>query len=541
MQLDRRRFLRSALTTAVVTSASLCSPPRLSSAGDDREEAGVAFDPWPFSLGVASGDPLPEGVVLWTKLGAEGLAGSPPLTGDSEVEWVVARDPGLRDLVRRGSVLARGDDGHSVHVDVDGLEPATTYWYAFRALGASSRTGRTRTAPSGRASRVRLALVSCASFTEGYFGAYRRLATESVDAVICTGDYYYERHDSWGSVRGASHAREVFTLEEYRRRIALYRGDPDLREAHAAHPWIVAWDDHEVANDYAGVEPLASPGAGEPAFLDRRRAAYRAFFEMMPIRRSDGFRVHRRFAFGDLVDLFVLDTRQFREGPIPARQAARVFSCAAANDPPRSILGGEQRGWLEHGLSESRSTWRLVAQQVMMAALRIGGRSEHGGLVARLLGAAPATCLNSDQWDGYPADRDRLLRHLERESIPDVVVLTGDVHIAMMAELRASFDDVGAAPVATEIVGPSIASGGVPYGGNGPTRDALYAANPHLRYVEGERRGYVVVDVDRDAVTASVRSIDDARRPSPAFWTSSVWQIARGVPGLAHVAGATGV
>lgn len=494
--------------------------------------AGVAFDAAPFALGVASGDPLADRVLLWSKLGAEGLDGSAPIGRDHEVEWIVARDPQMRDVVRRGVALARGDDGHSVHVDVDGLEPSTPYWYRFAAAGAESRVGRTRTAPVGHVDRVRVATVSCANFAAGFFAAYRHLAAETLDAVLCTGDYYYERHDSWGSPRGPMPPDEARTLEEYRRRIALYRGDPDLRAAHAAHPWILAWDDHEVVDDYAG--DLAEDG--DPTFAPRRAAAYRAYLEMMPVRRAlaAGPRpvIQRRFAFGDLLDLFVLDTRQFRRLPrVPLVPVSGTFPCTSGADPAASMLGDAQRDWLESGLDSSRTAWRVIAQQVMMAALRIGGEPdpERGGVLPWLLGkTVDARCVNPDQWDGYAAERARLLARLERERIPDVVVLTGDTHVAMLAELRRDFDDPRSPAAAVEIVGPSIASPGLPPGTNGATRSAFYAANPHLRHVEGERRGYVVCEIGEDGMVAHLRAVDDARRPQPVAWTASSWRIDRG-------------
>jgi alkaline phosphatase D len=343
---------------------------------------------YPFTLGVASGDPLPEGVVIWTRLAPrpfEPYAGLPK--ADFPVKWQVATDEGFTRVVRDGTATASASYGHSVHVDVRGLEPGRDYFYRFRSGDHLSPAGRTRTAPAKTASpeRLRFAIASCQSYTDGWYTAHRHLAGEDLDVLFFLGDYIYEGAvDSAGGARNDAALRlpDTFelvtdTLDLYRMRYALYRTDPDLQAAHAAFPWALTWDDHEVQDNYAtAVSRFGTPSAD---FLVHRANAYRAYWENQPLRRprqpaGPDMSLHRRLRFGDLADAYVLDTRQFRSDQ--ACGDGLVAGCAQRDEPGRTLLGADQRAWLLDGMATSPARWNLLAQQVMMAECRYGGTAE---------------------------------------------------------------------------------------------------------------------------------------------------------------------
>jgi alkaline phosphatase D len=514
VSLSRRRLLGAALALGAIAVGGPLTR---------RAGAQPRFGGSPFTLGVASGYPLPTGVVLWTRLAPAPLlpgGGMPPeVVG---VEWEVASDDRMHTIVRHGTAGATPEWAHAVHVEVEGLEPGRWYWYRFRAGGESSPIGRTRTAPAPTtlAERLRFAYASCQQYEQGYYGAYHHMLADDLDLVVHLGDYIYE--SSWGRDHVRSHgAPEPHTLEDYRIRHALYKTDPDLQAAHAACPWIVTWDDHEVENDYADDR---SQHAHPPAwFLARRAAAYKAYYEHMPLRRQmvplgPHLRLYHTVAFGRLARFHVLDDRQFRSHQpcvAPGRGGATVAGedCAARLDPGLSLLGEVQERWLERSLDRSKARWNVLAQQSIMAQ------------VDRKPG--PERQFWTDSWDGYPAARRRLLDHLAARKPPNPVVIGGDVHSFWVTDLRPDFDDPRSPVVATEMVGTSISS----QFGRQDVVDALRADNPHVRFADGTRRGYVRVEVTPRQWRADLRAMRTVGRPRAECDTLATFVIADGQPG----------
>jgi alkaline phosphatase D len=471
----------------------------------------------PFTLGVASGDPLPDSVVLWTRLARDPLHGGGMPRQNIEVEWQVASDDSMRQVVRRGKTLASPDLGHSVHVDVRGLEPGRWYWYQFKAGTELSPIGRTRTAAAANRplERLRFAFASCQHYEQGYFNAYQHMAEQELDLVIHLGDYIYEGPAMPQRVRRHNSA-EIVSLDDYRNRYALYRSDPHLRRAHAMFPWIVTWDDHEVDNNYAGASP--EDGQTREQFLERRANAYQAYYEHMPLRRTSlprgsSLQLYRRFAFGDLAEFSVLDTRQYRTDQ-PCGDGNKAL-CPAALSPNGVMLGAEQEAWLTAGLTRSRSRWNVLAQQVMMAR------------VDRMAG--PGAIYAMDQWGGYEVARNRLLGFLHERKIPNPVVLTGDIHSHWVADLKTDFSDEKSPVVGTEFVGTSITSGG-DGGESNPAVEAYLPENPHVKYYSNQR-GYVSCTVTPARWHADYIVVPAVSRENVTARTARTFVVESGKPG----------
>lgn len=507
---SRRDFLRVAgQTTALIALGA--RPAR----GD---EPLVRFRADPFTLGVASGDPLPDGVVLWTRLARPALADLRRPDAPVPVRWEVADDEAFRRIARRGEALASPELGYSVHVEVEGLQPGRVYHYRFLAGGGASTVGRTRTAPAtGTATdRLRLAFASCQQFEHGYYTAYKHLAAEDLDIVLHLGDYIYEK--TWGDNIVRPHdGTEIFSLEDYRRRHSQYRGDPDLQAAHAAFPWAIVWDDHEVDNNYAGGTP--EDEQSPEAFLLRRAAAYQAFYEFMPLRRASvprgpSLSLHRRLEFGTLASLQMLDTRQFRDDQPCGDGNKRT--CDAQRDPARTLLGAEQERWLLDGLRSSTARWNILGQQIMMA--RLMRRDAEG-----------QPTFPMDMWDGYPAARQRVLDAFASGRVSNPIVLAGDIHSSWVNDLKADFDDNGSRTVGTEFVGTSITSGGDGHETTPGVERAL-AWNPHIRYYNG-RRGYVRLDLTPERLTARYQAVPWVTQPGAPLQTRATFVVENGRPG----------
>ncbi|MGH8869749.1 MAG: alkaline phosphatase D family protein [Actinomycetes bacterium] len=489
----------------------------------DRAWASPRFADDPFSLGVASGDPAPDGVVLWTRLAPDPMAGGGMPDAAVQAEWEVADDPQFRRVVRRGTETARPELGHAVHAEVHGLEPHREYYYRFRAGGQISPVGRTRTAPALGAAvgALRFAFVSCQQFEHGYYTAYGHLAEEDLDLVVHLGDYIYEYGtDEYlspdGNVRHHVGA-EIWSLEDYRIRHAQYRGDADLQAAHAACPWMVTWDDHEVENNYAGLVP--EQGQDPALFLPRRAAAYQAYYEHMPLRRSSVPRgpdmlLYRRLPYGGLADFHLLDTRQYRDDqaagdgtkpPNPEQQ-----------DPSRTLTGAEQEAWLLDGLARSGARWNVLAQQVFFAR--------------RDLGVGADERYSMDSWDGYLGSRDRIVRGFAETGASNPVVLTGDVHASWANDVKADFADPGSATVATEFVGTSITSGGNGSDTRADTAQVL-ADNPHIRFFNNFR-GYVRCTVTPRQWQTDYRVVPYVTQPGAPVSTRASFVVETGRPGV---------
>jgi alkaline phosphatase D len=490
----------------------------------------------PFKLGVASGDPLPDSVVLWTRLAPEPLAedghgGMPEIK--FPVLWEVASDEGFRKVVRRGVEFARPELAHSVHVEVEGLQPGREYFYRFKVGPEESPVGRTKTAPArgAKVSRMSFAFASCQQYEHGYYTAYRRMAEEDLDLVVHLGDYIYEYGpDEYvapgGNVRHHN-SPEVFTLSDYRNRHALYRRTIGLREAHAAFPWIVTWDDHEVENNYADEisEEDSEPDQDPQVFLRRRANAYQAYYEHMPIRLTSppegpDMRIYRRFAYGDLAEFNVLDTRQYRSDQ-PCGDAFPA-DCPGRFDPDQTITGQRQERWLFDGLARSRARWNVLAQQIFLAQMDLVGGPEEGFYV--------------DGWDGYVASRDRLLDFLYRREISNPVVLTGDWHANWLCDLKTNFEDPDSPTVAPEFVGTSISSTDVA-GAYPAYGQVVLEENPHIRYFNNQR-GYVRCRLTPEEWRSDYRVVPYIKRPGAPIHTVASFVVENGNP-VAHQVGGT--
>ncbi|MFE1836989.1 alkaline phosphatase D family protein [Streptomyces sviceus] len=518
----RRTVVKAAAATAVLAAPLAAAWP-----------AGAVEAP-AFLHGVASGDPLPDGILLWTRVTptAEAVPGS-GLGPDTEVGWVVAKDKAFTTVVAKGSVTATAASDHTVKADVRGLAPATDYWFRFSAGGTDSPAARTRTAPTADAAvtNLRFGVVSCANWEAGYFSSYRHLAARGdLDAWLHLGDYIYEYGTGdYGTrdtvVRQHAPTHEILTLADYRIRHGKYKTDPDLQALHAVAPVVAIWDDHEFANDaWSGGAENHTEGA-EGAWSARQAAAKQAYFEWMPVRPALAGTTYRRLRFGKLADLSLLDLRSFR-----SQQAA--VGNGSVDDPDRTITGRAQLDWLKAGLKSSDTTWRLVGNSVMISPFAIGSLSaDLLRPLAELLGLPKeGLALNTDQWDGYTDDRRELLAHLRSNAIRNTVFLTGDIHMAWANDVPV---DAGTYPLsasaATEFVVTSVSSDNlddilkVPEG----TVTALAApviqvANRHVHWVDTDRHGYGVLDITADRAQMDYYVLSDKTKANAtSSWARS--------------------
>lgn len=481
------------------------------------------FSSDPFSLGVASGDPTPDGFVLWTRLAPMPLDGDGGMPAEAvEVAWQVAEDEGLSRVVARGTAVATPEWGHSVHVEVAGLRPDRWYWYQFKAGAATSGVGRTRTFPAAEAlpERLRFAFASCQHFEMGHYTAYEHMLHEAPDLVVHLGDYIYEYAGQGNRVR-QHHGKEITTLHDYRVRLAQYKTDPALQAMHAAAPWLVTWDDHEFDNNCAN-DISEEKGVSCEDFLKRRAASYQAYYENMPLRRSampkgPDMLLYRSVSFGQLAHFQVLDTRQYRTDQ-PCGDGNKL-QCPEALDPRGTMLGALQRDWLLENLARSTATWNVLAQQIMMA--RVDRK------------AGPEVTHSMDQWPGYEAERRRLLKHLVDQQVKNPVVLTGDIHSNWANNLIADFDELNSRSVATEFVGTSITSGG-----DGLLEPAnlvaTYAENPFVKFHSAER-GYVSCEVTPKEWRTKYQAVEYVSRPGAPLHTRATFVVESGRPELQKV------
>lgn len=497
----------------------------------------------PFRHGVASGDPLGTAVILWTRVTLSAAATPGSGRGPAvPVVWEVAADRAFTRVLKQGHVTTSATVDHTVKVDVTGLKPYTQYFYRFRALGRVSPVGRAQTAgDDGRLHALRMALVSCSNYTGGYFTPYRYVARRTdLDLVLHLGDYFYEYgngDDRYGpeTLRGKRDhvpAVEPVTLAQYRARHGHYKTDPDLQAAHAAHPWIVIFDDHEVT-DNTWAEGAVNHQDKEGSFRGRRAAAYRAYFEWMPIRRPDrrSTRFWRRFSFGPLADLSVIETRQHRSEQV-AGAAGSLFGydTAALNDPKRQIMEPAQMAWLAKGLQDGSRRWHLLGNQTVFA--RVAAPHDLPGRDALVAAGIPvgAGVFNTDQWDGYGDDQLEVLRAMAG-STADTVVLTGDIHSSWANDLpvdAGSYVPGVTGSAGVEFVCPSVTSDGFAeiLGGAEPATVAtttLQTMNPHLRYLDGVGHGYAVLDVTPDRVQTDFWFVADREDPQAPQRLAASW------------------
>ncbi|GGY99731.1 alkaline phosphatase D family protein [Streptomyces poonensis] len=521
----RRRFL-SVSAAAAVLAFGTNVPARGASAARELPPARIPENP--FTLGVASGDPLPDSVVLWTRLAPEPFAEDGGLGQQRvAVHWEMALDEWFILVVRRGVAQAHPEYGHSVHIDAQGLDPGAEYYYRFRAGTWFSPVGRTRTAPAADSapSGLRLAAVSCQAYHDGYYTAYRHLAEDDVDLVLHLGDYLYEYAvDSAGGARRYTDVklpdvfdRETQTLADYRLRYALYQSDPDLQAAHARHPFVVTWDDHETENNYAGA--VDEKGGPADAFLARRAAAYRAYWEHLPLRTAQqpaghDARLYRRLHWGTLAQFDILDTRQYRsdqaygDGPhAPGPES---------DDAARTIIGDAQERWLADGWRSSTATWNVMPQQVCFSQRRFDS-------------AADAS-VSMDAWDGYRASRRRVVDAARSAGLDNWLVLTGDVHVGYAFDIKEDFDDPASRTLGTEITTTSVTSGrdGTE---RPPNWETYMTANPHLKWCDG-RRGYARVQLDAQQARTDFQVVSAVTKPGAPIATAASFVTEAGAPGL---------
>lgn len=490
----------------------LARPARLPATGDD-----------PFALGVASGMPTPDSVVLWTRLAPrpfEPLGGLPE--APIAVRWELAEDEHFRTGRRHGEAWARPEHAHSLHVEVGGLPADRRFFYRFRCGDAESAIGRTRTAPAPGAevARLRLALASCQHYEQGAFALQREIAGRDLDLVVFVGDYIYESTHPRYRLRAFEGPRPT-TLEGYRRRHATYKLDPDLRAAHAAHPWLLTWDDHEVENDYAGSASRDEPDPD--AFLHIRAAAYKAYFEHLPVSprmapRGASMPIHAHHGWGRLADLWTLDNRQYRSPQAcgePGAAGGRLLNdCAELEVPARTMFGAAQERWIAGELTARQGAWRLLAQSTQIAPSRIDAP----------LGPSR---VYSDSWDGYPRARERLLGTIAAQPRGDVVCLGGDVHRHVAARLRADPRNPASPVVASEFVTSSLT-----------TRNAsdtavqwMRAGNPDVLHARGDERGYLLIELDARRLRCEMRATAFPVRDGARVHAQAAWVVERGRPG----------
>jgi alkaline phosphatase D len=507
MTLFRRDILRGALLLATPMT------PFLSGCSSDDEKKGTE-GPTGISYvhGVASGDPLPDAVILWTRVTVDDGA-------SVDVEWEVFEDTALTKKVASGKTTTNADRDFTVKVDATGLAANHTYYYRFKTRGTLSPVGRTKTAPSGKTDRVRFAVVSCSSFAHGYFHGYRALAGHlDLDAVLHLGDYIYEYgNGQYGDVRNYEPPTEILSLSDYRTRHSQYKRDPDLQEVHRQHPFITIWDDHEVANDgyKNGAENHQSDTEGP--WADRKAAGLRAYREWMPIReQSDPTKIFRKLAYGDLVDIVLLDTRYWGR---TQQATTSVIGSVPTPDPARTLLGDDQAQWMEDTLKGSTAHWKLLAQQVMLGNLNLGG-----GQIA-----------NFDQWQGYPESRTRFLNFLKTSGLKDVVVVTGDIHSSWANEIvidpldKAQYDPAtGQGSLCVEMVTTAITSPGIPANFQ-PLLTQAKPQNPQIRWFDSEKRGFIILDITPERAQGAWHLFEDITQPAPqtpAF--AKAWSVKSG-------------
>jgi alkaline phosphatase D len=485
-----------------------------------RIQAAPKFSDNPFKLGVASGEPTPDGVVIWTRLAPSPFDEMSGMAPDPvTLQWQVASDEGMSKVVAKGTAIADPAMGHSVHVEVLGLKPHRHYWYVFRAGSEISPKGRTRTLPAAGSAvnTARLGIVSCQKFEHGYFTGFQHLAREEIDLVVHLGDYIYEKKGKFNKVR-THHGGTCHEVEEYRARYAQYKMEGELQAAHAAHPWVVSFDDHEVTNDYAG----GDEGNGDPndEMTARRTAAYQAYYENMPLRRASipngpYIQMYRRLQFGNLLAINMIDTRQYRtEQPCYGGKATE--RCDEVFDPKAEMLGAAQEKWLYDGLGASTARWNTLAQQVIVAPRQLDENA-----------------YSMDKWDGYEMPRRRLLKALVDRKVPNPIILSGDNHRHYAADIKSEPENQDTPTIAAEYIGGSIVSRGDGRAMTSYGRRVLNL-NPHFKYF-CDQRGYLLATVTPQQWRTDYRIMEYVERPGAPIETRVSFATEHGQPGVTKI------
>lgn len=508
---NRRQF--------ILAGASLAVLPWLGRVSAAKVKQNPSFASDPFQLGVASGDPAPDGMVLWTRLALKPLEPQGGMTGEAfEVKWEIAENETMQSPVMHGNAMASPELGHAVHIEVSGLKPDRWYWYRFRCGDAISPIGRTRTTPPFDAtpSQLRFAFTSCQHYETGLYTGFEHMAKEELDLIAHLGDYIYEYAGVDKRVR--KHVgKEIMSLDDYRTRYAQYKSDAHLQAAHARCPWLVVWDDHEFDNNCAG-DISEELKVGREAYLIRRAAAYQAYYENMPLRAScmpkgPDMQLYRRVPYGKLAQFEMLDTRQYRTDQ-PNNDGNKPLEGDVFN-PKATMLGDKQEAWLKAGLMKSQATWNVLGQQVMM------------GRVDRIAGEKRG--FSMDQWAGYDVPRKRLLSFLAQSKVANPIVLTGDIHTNWVNDLKVDFDNEKDPTIATEFVCTSISSGG---NGNPKPRnlDSLMSENPFVRFHNAER-GYTSCTITPKEWRSDYRVIEFVDKPGAPLITRASFAVEAGEAG----------
>ena len=543
--MDRRQSLRLAGLAGLSAASSVALWLPRSALGQARISSN------PFNLGIASGSPDASSVVLWTRLAPSGIFGAANLgSQDIPLRWEIAHDEGFARIAQRGQATALAQLAHSVHVEAGGLQPDRWYFYRFIVpqTGGSdwvSPTGRTRTMPAqdAPASRLRIAYASCQRWEHGYYSAYRHMRADAPDLVLFLGDYIYEYPNAGQAVRrpnATSNGGWTISLDDYRSRYALHKSDPDLQAMHAACPWAMTWDDHEVQNDYAGLTPGDS-GPSVTDFAARRAAAYQAFYEHMPLRASvlqkalaglaqgAELRLYGQLSLGALGRISLLDPRQYKDAPVctPAGEGAsssvNPAQCPQWNDPARSFLGAEQERWLDGALSRGARIggWNILAQST-----RFGERNLRTG--------SSQQSFSNDGWDGYPAARRRVTDALQKHAVSNAVMLGGDVHQNWVGQIKADYSKPRSATLGAEFCGTSITSRHSATSSNDKVPSWL-ERNPHYQFADVEKRGYGLADFSAAKLQVSLRAVSDATLEDATVQTLAQFSVAAGRPVIERV------
>jgi len=520
---NRRQFLRR---TSAASAAAIAG---LSGQGAGQESTAMTddggFESDPFSLGVASGDPLPDSVILWTRLAPDPLTAGGGMPSESvEVDWTIATDESLQTVVGSGTATAEPEHAHTVHVEASGLDPGTEYYYQFETGGEQSPVGRTKTAPApgSTPAEFQFAFVSCQDWASGFYTAHRYMAEDELDLIVHLGDYIYESGiGANGGVRETpvpqAYRTEADSLERYRLQYGLYKSDPDLQAAHASAPWLITSDDHEVDNNWAGDVPQDPDQQDTEAFLQRRAAAFKAYYEHLPFRPPQepmdaSQKLYRNYSFGDLLEFNVLDTRQYRSDQA-CGDGQFVVDCEERFEEDRTILGDTQKQWLLENLETSGATWDVLANQVKFSAVDFGPGSQNA--------------FTMDHWDGYVADQNTVKRAFE-EHADNPVVVTGDIHFNLATDIKSADDQ--SRTVGAEFVGTSISSRG---DGSDfpPLASSVFPENENLKYFN-DRRGYTRCTVTPEEWTTEYRVLEYVSEPRAPVRTDATFTVQAGQPGL---------